>query len=139
MPRFSVWATRLSLLYFLLGITFGAVLLTAKAYPLPPAIWALLPVHIEFLLIGWIVQFVFAVAYWILPRFTFGPKRGRQALAWLALALLNAGIGLAAFGIRWPGANWLLWGRGLEIAAVLLFGMLLWRRAKPTETGRKIS
>lgn len=135
MPKFSIWATRLALVYFLLGFTFGALLLVNKAAPIHPAIWGLLPLHIEFLLMGWIVQLVFAVGYWIFPRFKFEPKRGRPGLAWAALFLLNAGIAVVSAAAFSGGSAWLLMGRVLEIGAVLVFAAQLWLRTKPTETG----
>ncbi len=138
MPKFSIWATRIALSYFLLGFTFGALLLINKAAPFHPAIWGLLPLHIEFLLMGWIVQLVFAVGYWIFPRFKFEPKRGRPGFAWAALALLNAGIGSVTLASVIGQPAWVLVGRVLEVGAVVVFAGQLWLRAKPTETGVKV-
>jgi hypothetical protein len=137
MPRISIWATRIALSYFLIGFTFGAMLLVHKAMPLHPAIWSLLPLHIEFLLIGWVVQLVFAVGYWIFPRFKIEPKRGIPGLAWASLVLLNAGIGSVSMAGFMGQASWLFIGRVLEVGAVLVFAAQLWFRAKPTETGMK--
>lgn len=137
MPRISIWAIRIALAYFLIGFTFGAVLLVHKAAPLHPAIWALLPLHIEFLLIGWIVQLVFAVGYWIFPRFRIEPKRGRSTLAWASLTLLNGGLVLVSIAAITGNASWLFFGRVLEVSAVLTFIAQLWLRAKPTETGNE--
>ncbi|MBX3048129.1 MAG: hypothetical protein KIT46_06075 [Anaerolineales bacterium] len=138
MPRFSVWGIRLALLYFLVGITFGAILLVNKAFPLHPALWALLPLHIDFLLIGWIVQLVFAVAYWIFPRFRSEPKRGRPQLAWAALAALNLSLALLAAASLALEPAWQLPARGLQVAAAGLLAASLWGRAKPTETGKAL-
>ncbi len=135
MPRFSVWGIRLALLYFLTGITFGAVLLLNKAVPLHPALWALLPLHIDFLLIGWIVQLVFGVAYWIFPRFRNEPKRGNPRLAWAALLSLNLSLALLATAGLALQPAWQLPARGLQLAATVLMAGGLWGRAKPTETG----
>lgn len=139
MPKFSVWAARLALLYFLVGSTFGALLLINKAAPLTPALWSLLPLHIEFLLMGWIVQLVLAVGYWIFPRFLDEPKRGHPAWSWVSLVFLNAGIALVALSGFLAQPALLLVGRVLEVAAALSFGWLLWLRAKPTETGQQRS
>ncbi len=56
MPRLSQWIIRTAFIYLLLGFTFGALLLAHKGVPLHPALWSWLPAHIEFLLMGWIVQ-----------------------------------------------------------------------------------
>lgn len=137
MPKISLWATRLALCYLLIGLTSGAVLLVHKAMPLHPAIRSLLPLHIEFLLMGWVVQLVFAVSYWIFPRFRLDPKRGNPGLAWVSLALLNAGIGLVSMAGYIGQPSWLFKGRVLEVGAVIVFATHLWFRTKATETGMK--
>jgi hypothetical protein len=40
------------------------------------ALWMLLPFHVEFELLGEIVQLVMGVFFWILPRFSNSPMRG---------------------------------------------------------------
>ncbi len=139
MPRLSVVGIRLALLYFLFGISAGALLLIHKAFPLHPALWALLPLHMEFLLYGWVVQLVFAVAYWIFPRFLNEPKRGNPILAGAALVLLNAAVlALAAAALAgWSGIQ--LPARLAQAAAAVLLGASLWRRAKPTQTGAALA
>jgi heme/copper-type cytochrome/quinol oxidase subunit 1 len=64
---------------------------------LNPFLWRLLPVHIEFLLFGWIVQLVLGVASWIFPR--FWRSRGNQTPAWISFGLLNLGVWLAGGGL----------------------------------------
>ena len=135
MPRYSVWALRLALIEFLLGVTIGALLLTQKVWPFLPAIWILLPAHIELLLFGWLLQLVFGIAYWIFPRLRVSPKRGPQWLAWLALGALNIGLLLAALAPLWPRGPLLLVGRTVEALAGLAMLAALWPRVKPTETG----
>src|SRR5512141_1428250 len=92
MPRLSVWFVRLSLIYFLLGFTFGALLLAQKGISYFPPIWSLFPIHMEFLLIGWFAQLAMGVAFWILPRFSKGSPRGNVSLIWLSFALVNVGL-----------------------------------------------
>lgn len=132
MPKYSVWAMRASLIYFLVGITFGTFLLINKALPFYNQTWRLLPLHSEFLLIGWIVQLVFSVAFWIFPRFGVGPKRGRTIFAWVALGLLNVGVLIVSVANLILKTQWLLFGRILEALAVMVFAVYLWGRVKPT-------
>ncbi|RPI28769.1 MAG: hypothetical protein EHM70_16385 [Chloroflexota bacterium] len=131
MPPLSKWMVRFALVYLALGFTFGALILWNKGVPLHPALWLLVPVHVEFLLVGWLVQFVFGVAFWILPRLSPGPKYGRAALAWLAFGLLNAGAMAAALA-RLPGAPPALGlaGRLAEAASALLFAAYAWPRIR---------
>jgi cbb3-type cytochrome oxidase subunit 1 len=129
MPRLSQWMIRAALLYLLLGFTFGALLLTHKGIPLHPALWSWLPAHIEFLLMGWIVQLIMGVAFWILPRFWQKPVRPYESFAQIAFLLLNVGIWLvvAATTFR-AGQNLLIAGRLVEMSAVLFFALHAWKR-----------
>jgi hypothetical protein len=133
MPRLSVLFIRLSLIYLALGFTFGGLLLLNKGFPLYPMTWRLLPIHIEFVLIGWTVQLVMGMGFWILPRFAKPPVRGKEYLAWTAFILLNTEIAfltIASFGLA---SSWLiLLGRLLEAAGVVTFTMNAWPRVKAT-------
>jgi hypothetical protein len=133
MPRPSLWFVRFSFIYLFLGFTFGGLILANKGFPFAPLIWNLLPAHMEFLLLGWMVQLAMGVAYWILPRFRSDPPRGNVNVVWSALALLNLGIMMVAIqpfvGATWPASA----GRVLEISSVLLFVLVSWQRVKPIE------
>jgi hypothetical protein len=136
MPRLSVYFVRASLLYLLVGFTLGGLLLANKGVMISPVIWALLPIHIEFALVGWMVQLALGVAYWILPRFARGAPRGKERLAWLAWILLNAGILFVVLQTL-LGTPWLtLTGRLLEILGLSAFAVGNWRRIKAIELPR---
>lgn len=130
MPRLSVWAIRIALLYLVLGFTIGALMLWHKGLPLHPVLWRLLPAHIEFLLFGWTVQLALGIAYWILPRFQ--SVRGNPVLVWLAIGLLNLGVWLVSVApfMAAPGTA-SLYGRSAEIAAAVTFALHAWPRIKP--------
>lgn len=131
MPRLSVWAIRASLLYLLAGFTIGAALLWSKGMPLDPRLWLLLPAHIEFLLMGWIVQMTVGVAYWILPRRAASPKRGNPTIAWGSVVLLNIGIVLIACSTLVGQAGGLvIFGRVLEFIALAAFVLNSWPRLR---------
>lgn len=129
MPTPSRWMIRLSLLYLLAGILMGAVMLVHKAYFLHPAVWMLLAVHIEAMIFGWIIQLTLGTAYWMLPRFLEGPKRGNPLLAYMMVAVLNLGILMVMadplLTLQFPLR---LLGRGLEFTAVVFFIILHWNR-----------
>ena len=126
----SRWMIRCALLYLLIGFTIGAIMLISKAYPTYSQVWMLLPVHIEMLIFGFIIQFTMGTAYWILPRFLEGPPRGNIGYSKWMVGTLNAGILINALSYLniFPQ-----WGttvcRSLEIIAVILFIHLHWRRA----------
>jgi hypothetical protein len=132
-PRLSVWFVRASLLYLAGGFMLGALLLAQKGVPFYAGVWTLFPVHIEFLLVGWLMQFAMGVGFWILPRFGRGAPRGNESMIWGAFVLLNAGILLTASQI------WVAWlapvGRAFELASVLTYIIGSWRRVKPMVLG----
>ncbi len=132
MPTLSRIAIRLSLIHFLLAITAGAVLLFTKALHLSPTAWRLLPLHQELALAGWVLQLIYGVAYWILPRFSTPPYRGNPLPVALALVFLNLGVLLVAgvWLLHWS-AFWLPAGRVLEAGSALAFASHAWPRIKP--------
>jgi hypothetical protein len=125
----SVWFIRTGLVHLGLGFSVGALLLFHKGVPLAAALWRMLPLHIELVLVGWTVQLGMGVAFWILPR--WGTARGNEALAWLAYGLLNAGVLSAGLG-QWLGGPAAVpgLGRGLELLAALAFALHAWPRVK---------
>jgi len=133
MPELTVLAVRLSLLYLLIGFALGAAILVNEAYPISARLWSFTKLHLDCLLLGFMVQLALGVAFWILPRFMKGAPRGKESIAWAALALLNAGIVLAGLAsvIAIP---WLeICGRVLEMAGGLLFLVHAWRRLYASE------
>ena len=130
MPRLSVWAIRLSLLYFLFGFTLGALMLANKGLPFAPWVWSLLPVHIDILLFGFVIQLAIGMAYWILPRYR-GGLRGNETILWITVGLLNLGIWMVTFiGLLNLPGQWLAVGRLLEGIAAVLFTIQVWQRIR---------
>ncbi len=131
MPRLAVWFVRASMLYLLAGFTLGALMLAQDGVSFYPAIVAALPAHMEFLLVGWLVQLAMGVAFWIFPRFGLGQprSRGNEGMIWVSFWLLNAGIWAAAIQLWLHEA--LLVGRILEVGAVVVYAAASWRRIKP--------
>lgn len=134
MPRLSQWMIRTAFVYLILGFTFGGLLLTHKGIPLHPSLWAWLPAHIEFLLLGWIVQLTMGVAFWILPRYWKKPRRPNETYAKAAFLLLNLGIWLVVAGTTFRlGRGAFFTGRVIEFGAVVLFGFQAWKRTVSRE------
>jgi heme/copper-type cytochrome/quinol oxidase subunit 1 len=136
MPRFSFWVIRFSLVYLLIGFSLGGLMLTNKGQPFASWIWRLLPVHIELLLFGFVVQFVMGIAYWIFPRFV-GGSRGNEQNYWISIVLLNLAIWVisCAAWFMLPGL-YVMIGRVLEGGSALLFLINSWRRVKPSHSPR---
>ncbi len=133
MIRLSVWPVRTALLYLGAGVLIGALMLFEKGAPIDPAMLRMLPMHIEFVLFGWMLQLVMGIAFWILPRFSQEPRYGHQRLGWIAYLLLNVGVLSAGVG-QWLNAPPIIpWaGRVAELLAVAFFVRYVWPRVKPT-------
>jgi hypothetical protein len=95
----------------------------------------LLPIHAEFLLMGWTVQLVLGVAYWILPAARTGAERGSPSITWAAFGAFNTGVLLASLaGAIGASTLLLLAGRLLEaMAAAALAIQALPRIRRPRE------
>jgi len=132
MPRLSVYFVRASLIYLAVGFTFGGLLLANKGMLISPLIWMLLPIHVEFLLVGWLVQLAMGIAFWILSRFSQGAPRGNERWSWATFALVNIGVSLVALQVLF-GSQWLVFlGRSLEMLGLATFAMGNWKRVKPS-------
>lgn len=132
MPFLSILIIRTALIYLLIGFTLGGLLLAHKAIPIYPQIWRLLPVHIEMLLMGWMVQLVIGVAFWMLPRLNTAPIRGNESVVQVSFFCLNWGIlcvCLQAFSDKTFALG--IMGRILEFIAILLFAVHAWPRIRP--------
>jgi uncharacterized membrane protein len=130
MPAPSRWMIRCSLLYLLAGFTIGMLMLISKVHSGLAGIWMLLPVHIEILIFGWIIQLTMGTAYWILPRFLESGSRGNSFAAYLMVGCLNSGIILVIVGsfLHNIGFSLRLLGRIFEALSIILFIGLHWRR-----------
>jgi hypothetical protein len=131
MPKLSVWMVRCALLYLGIGFSLGALMLLNKGTNFAPEMWRFLPMHIEFLLVGWSAQLAAGVAFWILPRLSGGKERGDTRPAWVGWLLLNAGIFAVSLSsvFGWLPALILI-GRIAEVLAALMFALHFWPRVK---------
>lgn len=131
MPPLSILLVRTALCWLAAGVTLGALLLGAKAVPMPADVLRLWPLHAEAVLIGWMVQLAMGVAWWILPKYPRLPERGPGAPIWAAWLLLNGGVLLAGIGrsLGAPGGT-ILAGRVAELLAAVAFVSAAWPRVK---------
>lgn len=129
MPRVSIWLIRSSLIALVLGFSLGALMLIGKGAGVFGPLSAVIPVHVELVVLGWMVQLAMGVALWILPRFgARGPARG-SIWGWVAWALWNGGIVLVIAGVA-AGQEFRLTGRLLELAGAVAFGAAVWSRVR---------
>jgi hypothetical protein len=131
MPPASIWLIRASLVHLLSGAVLGTLYLSFKAIGIPVFVVSHRPVHVEQMLVGWLVQLVIGVAYWILPRAANHDATAHAKLMWVVFALLNGGLLVAALAgdPRLP-RELVAAGRVAEAAAVALFALHAWNRQR---------
>jgi hypothetical protein len=131
MPVLSRLFIRVSLVYLMLGFTLGGLILINKGIPFAPFVWALLPAHIEFLVVGWLTQLALGVAFWILPRLASSAPRGNERWSWATFALVNLGI-ILIVAVPYAELDWLkLLARVLQAAGAAAFVIGNWQRIYP--------
>lgn len=78
MPPLSRWYIKGALLYLVAALLVG-VAMTGPAY-------------VHMLVVGWITQMIFGVAYWMFPKYAPDAPRGNNAVAVATFVLLNVGL-----------------------------------------------
>jgi len=137
LDRFSIVTVRASLVWMLSGFVVGALMLVDREIPGNWRQW-LQPTHGHMLFVGWFVQFVIGIAYWLLPR-KRNPERPlgyREAPAFAGAIMLNAGMILRAIGEpmeRIGNAGGLSIGilalsGVLQVGAIVIFISQIWPR-----------
>jgi hypothetical protein len=82
-PPLTRWYIKLAMLYLIAGLVIGA---------LPPLTALAGPAYVHMLVVGWITQMIFGVAYWMFPKYSAEQPRGGDAIAIATFALLNFGL-----------------------------------------------
>jgi len=137
MPILTRWFIKTSLAYFVAALVVGVAQAAHAPLSLASGLAAAGPVYVHLLVVGWITQVIFGVAYWMFPKYSTEAPRGNDRLAIVAYVCLNAGLLLRviaepAYALH-PGTGF---GRALGLSAVLqwLGGMAFvvntWGRVK---------
>src|SRR5688572_7925264 len=98
MPTLTRWFVRSALVYFVAALLVGVLLAARSALALPAEVSALAPTYFHLLMVGWVTQLIFGVAFWMFPKFTLEQPRGSEALGWATYWLLNIGLLLRVIG-----------------------------------------
>jgi hypothetical protein len=125
------------MLYFLCGFVLGGVLLTMHGWKHQALVGVLQPVYWHLLVVGWLMQCIFGVAYWMFPPFSKDQLQRSETLGWFTYGALNLGLLLRTVVEPWhglsPGAGvgWLLvLSAVLQVAAVWVFVINTWGRVR---------
>ena len=73
------------MIYFIAALVVGAL----QALLAIPFIG---PAYVHMLVVGWITQMIFGVAYWMFPKFSPEAPRGNDGIAVATFVLLNVGL-----------------------------------------------
>lgn len=137
MDRFTIFAVKTSLIWMLIGFVIGGLMLVDHMVPGNWRAW-LLPTHGHMLFVGWFVQFVIGIAFWLLPR----KRRPELPLgygehkAFIALAMLNIGLGMRVIAEPlWRDRQEGIWidsllagSSILQVGAIFIFVTQMWPR-----------
>jgi hypothetical protein len=131
MSNVSIRCIRGALAYLGIGISLGVLFAFDRRSG-----GLLRPVHAEANLWGFVTLMIYGMAYHMVPRFMGRPLPAPQLATWQSwLAISGSGITIAgwvALIYRWPAARLLmLFGGGLQVLAVLLFGGLVFATIYP--------
>ena len=137
MDRLTSVMLRIALGWLMIGFVIGGAMLTDRELPGQWRLW-LAPGHGHMLFVGWFLQFVIGVAYWLLPR----KRSPEQPIgyverpAYIAVAALNAGLTCRVGGEALERAGHandatftaLVIAAVLQILAAAIFVAQLWPR-----------
>lgn len=136
MPRTVRWFIKAAMVWFVLGLLSAFWLVLGQASDVP-TLPGLRPLYLHLIVVGWLTQLIFGVAYWMFPRFSTNSPRGNEKLGWVMFILLNTGLTLRAVGEPLVSsqtillAGWLLsLSALLQMSAGWLFVGLVWPRVK---------
>lgn len=137
MPTLTRWFVKTAMLYFLSGFTLGGCLLAMTGQQHQAAVSVLRPEYWHLLLVGWLMQLIFGVAYWMFPSAPGERSQGSPILGWLTYLTLNGGLLLRVIIEPWhslrpqAGLGWLLVPAAvLQVTAGWTFVVSIWHRIR---------
>lgn len=92
MPPLSRWYVKAALIYLVAALLVGAMGALQQPLHLPQLFAVTGPTYVHMLVVGWITQMIFGVAYWMFPKFTPETPRGDNGVAIATFVLLNVGL-----------------------------------------------
>ena len=134
MPPLTRWLVKAALCWLVAALVLGLAMQLPLAghLPLLRAAW---PTYLHLLVVGWLTQLIFGVAFWLFPRYSADRPRGSDRLGWVSFVGLNLGLILRVLGEprRGLGAEagtLLLLSAAAQLLAVLAFVLNTWPRVR---------
>lgn len=92
------------------------------------------PTYVHLLVVGWLTQLIFGVAYWMFPRPRAAASPWTERLGWVAYGCLNAGLLLRALAESGPisvfRGEWFLISGLFQLVAGWAFVIATWPRVR---------
>lgn len=136
MPRLTLLYIKTSFVYLVAGLLLGFLQVLPNDL-LHQVLAGATAVYYHLLVVGWLTQLIFGVAYWMFPKPSSAPSSRPERLAWATYISLNVGLGLRAVAepllTTLPGPTWgsiLAVSAGLQWLAALAFIMSIWPRVR---------
>ena len=134
MPTLTRWFIKSAMLYLVAAL----ILSIAMQSPLrdeAPFLLVVWPTYLHLLVVGWLTQLIFGVAFWLFPKYSAVHPRGSDLLGWATFFLLNLGLILRAIVEPWPtlGAQRgavLILAAAAQLVAGWLFVINTWPRVR---------
>jgi hypothetical protein len=137
MPPITRLFIKTSLLYLVAAFFAGLGLALRPLLDLPVIARGLSPVYFHLFMVGWVMQLMVGVAYWMFPKWSKARPRGHDGLALATFWLLNTGLLVRVVAepaqtvSAWPGWGWLIVAAAtLQWLAGLAFVANTWPRVK---------
>ena len=134
MPTLTRWFIKSAMLYLVAALALSVAMQSplAGSMPVLRRIW---PTYLHLLVVGWLTQLIFGVAFWMFPKYSAARPRGSDQWGWATLVLLNIGLVFRAIGEPWQGsvagADPLLVASAVaQLFAGLAFVVNTWPRVK---------
>lgn len=120
MPSITRLFVKTSLLYLVAAFAAGLLLALRPLLPLPAVVGGLTPVYFHLFMVGWVMQLIAGVAYWMFPKWSKLLPRGHDGLALATYGLLNTGLLLRVLAEPAQSVSaWVGWGWLIVLAALL--------------------
>lgn len=130
MPTLTRYFIKAAMLYFVVGLFMGFLVTARALLNLPTTVLAFNATYLHLLVVGWITQLIFGVAYWMFPKFTKEKPRGDERIGWGIFICLNIGLTLRAIGEPF-NIGWMLpISAVFQFIAVWFFILAIWPRVK---------
>lgn len=120
MPPLTRLFIKTALVYLALALAAGLARSLPASEALPAFFAYLTPVYFHLFLVGWVLQFIIGVGYWMFPKYTRERPRGNETLAQSVYWLLNVGLALRVVAEPLQGMQpHAAWGWLLALSALL--------------------